>query len=156
MPTIKLQLTVVANNGADDNKQIDPAGGDIFFELNRGFNCVISSYRLAICTRDAAGQLTIKQNIAQGSYPSPADPSGPAPLFRLGAPAELISCCVVLVTDGVAVPPGSSGQIDVLIRLYQKLAAASRRIDKAADSITAVQLQSRFEIDITDTKRILP
>ena len=35
MSTIKLQLTVAPNDGSNDNKLIDPAGGDICFQEHR-------------------------------------------------------------------------------------------------------------------------
>ena len=149
MPTINLTLNVRANDGAPDNGLIDPAGGDVYVELNRGFNCVIASFGVAVCTRDAAGNLHVETELEhQGQFPSPQNPNGPPPLYRLGAPAQVLNRCVVILTSA-ATDSGVSGSIDVIVSFLQQGADQKfRRITWIDDPVQAVQNQSRFETDI--------
>ena len=150
MPTIPLTLNVRANDGSTDNQLVGPAGGDVYVELNRGFNGVIASFGVAICTHDpATGGFTVETALEEdGQFPSSQDPTGPAPLYRLGRPADLLNRCIVIVTSAVT-DSGASGSISVIVRLLQQRADKTfRRVAWADDSAQAIQLQSRFEVDI--------
>lgn len=149
MVIIRSVLNVRANDGAVDNKLIIPDGGDVYIELNRGFNCVIPSYGVAICTRDAQNNLHVETTVVNnGQFPPAGNPNAPAPLYKLGPPASLVNRCIVVLTSAVT-DSGAPGTISVIIHFLQKNADNTyRRVDWKADSIQAVQLQSRFEVDI--------
>ena len=150
MPTISLTLNVRANDGSTDNQLIGPTGGDVYVELNRGFNCVIPSFGVAICTpHPAKGGFTVETTLEEdGQFPSSQDPTGPAPLYRLGRPTDLLNRCIVIVTSA-ATDSGTSGSISVIVRLLEQNADQTfRRIAWTDDSAQAIQLQSRFEVDI--------
>jgi hypothetical protein len=151
MPVINVAINVRPNDNSTDNRLLAPAGGAVFLELNRGFNCVIPSFGIAVCTHDpATGGFKVERTIAEnGQFPPAENPNAPAPLYNLGAPAGLLNRCVVVVTSAAALPPGVAGSISVILHLFQQNADQSyRRVDWEADSTRAVQLQSRFEIDL--------
>jgi hypothetical protein len=149
MPTISLTLNVRANDGAPDNNLFAPAGGDVYVELNRGFNCVIASFGVAICSRDATGKLHVETTLEDdGQFPAPKNPNGPPPRYRLGAPAEVLNRCIVIPTSA-ATDSGVIGSIDVIVTFLQQGPDEKfRRIAWIDDPAQAVQHQSRFETDI--------
>lgn len=145
MAIVSVQLSIAANNGLPDNKAVTPGGGDVYLQINRGFNCFIPNYQVDICRVISATQLQIETPKGTGQYPSAANPNGPAPLINLGAPAGLAGRCVVLQADGVSAST-QVGQIDVIVGIYQLTGAVFRRVDWEADSGFAIQMQSRFNI----------
>src|SRR4051812_10179273 len=102
MALINIPLPTAPNNGAADNKTVTPDGGDIYLQIHRGFNTIISQYRVDICQVISATELKILTQVASGQYPSPANPNAPAPLYNLGAPAALAGRCVTVLADSVS------------------------------------------------------
>jgi hypothetical protein len=145
MAIVVLKSSIAPSNGAQDNKLVSPDGGDVYLQLNRGYNCVVSSYRIDICRVISAEKLEILTKVGAGKYPADENPNAPAPLFNLGAPATLAGKCITLLSDAVSAS-GQVGQVDVIVGIYQFDGATFRRVDWEADSAHAVQLQSRFEI----------
>jgi hypothetical protein len=148
MSEIKTTVSVADNNGATDNKQIAPAGGDVFIQINRGIDCVITDYRICLCSRNAAGGLQIDRDIGSGSLPSPTQPGGVPAFYRVDSPAALPGRYLVIAAQGIALPPGEVSQIDFIVGLFQQQATGYRRVEWDTDSAHDKQLKSRFEITI--------
>lgn len=141
-------VTIRPNDESVDNSSITPNGNPVSLQLNRGFTTTIPNYRIVMCTRTAAGGLAIERDIGQGAYPSLQDPNGPPPTFSLGTPTQLQNRIAVIVADGVALPPNTAGQIDIVTDILQPTAAnPARRVIWSAISVQAIQVNGgRFEI----------
>jgi hypothetical protein len=140
---------------APDDKIIALPGGAVSVQIARGYNSLINRYRVDLQQPDGQGGWLPIQDppLASGQVPPLNLPPGASPaaagqvLHTVGMPAALPGRRLVVLTGSIALPPGTAGQCDVIIALYQATGATYRRVEWEADSAPdQVELLSRFTI----------
>ncbi len=158
MAEITTSLSVRDVPGAPDDKIIALQGGAVSVQITRGYNSLINRYRVDLQQPDGQGGWLPIQDppLAAGQVPPVNLPPGSPPaaagqvLHTVGLPAALQGRRLVVLTGSIALPPGTAGQCDVIVALYQPTGATFRRIDWEADSVPdQVELLSRFTFTIT-------
>ena len=149
MATVRSTTFVRSNDGTPNNQHADPTTAPVFVEIYRGFNTVIPNFTVAVCSRDATGQLHVlpPKPEPNGQFPNPANPAAPAPRYDLGSANQLPGKCVVVLANG-ATPSTTPGSIAIIVRyLQQNAAGVFRIVSEESDTSQGSLQQSRFEKD---------